>query len=64
MARTKTIELTNDEVEYLQSLIRQRTIQAQVVDRAKILLYKSQGTTNSSIAERLDVNINLSLIHI
>ena len=58
MARTKTIELTNDEVEYLQSLIRQRTIQAQVVDRAKILLYKSQGTTNSSIAERLDVNIN------
>lgn len=58
MARTKTIELINDEVEYLQSLIRQRTIQAQVVDRAKILLYKSQGTTNSSIAERLDVNIN------
>lgn len=58
MARTKTIELINDEVEYLQSLIRQRTIQAQVVDRAKILLYKSQGATNSSIAERLDVNIN------
>ena len=58
MASTKTIELTNDEVTYLQSLIRQRTIQAQVVDRAKILLYKSQGATNSSIAERLDVNIN------
>ena len=58
MARTKTIELINDEVEYLQSLIRQRTIQAQVVDRAKILLYKSQEATNSSIAERLDVNIN------
>ena len=58
MANTKTIELTNDEVTYLQSLIRQRTIQAQVVDRAKVLLYKSQGATNSDIAERLDVNIN------
>lgn len=58
MANTKTIELTNDEVIYLQSLIRQRTIQAQVVDRAKVLLYKAQGATNSDIAERLDVNIN------
>lgn len=58
MANTKTIELTNDEVAYLQSLIRQRTIQAQVVDRAKVLLYKAQGATNSDIAERLDVNIN------
>lgn len=58
MARTKIIELTNDEVKYLQSLIRQRTIQAQVVDRAKVLLYKAQGATNSDIAERLDVNIN------
>lgn len=58
MARTKIIKLTNDEVIYLQSLIRQRTIQAQVVDRAKILLYKAQGATNNDIAERLDVNIN------
>ena len=53
MASTKTIELTNDEVTYLQSLIRQRTIH-----RAKVLLYKSQGATNRDIAERLDVNIN------
>ena len=39
MAHAKTITLTNDDLEYLQSLIRQRTIQAQVVDRAKILIY-------------------------
>ena len=58
MAHAKTITLTNDDLEYLQSLIRQRTIQAQVVDRAKILIYKSQGSSNSDIAERLDVNIN------
>lgn len=37
---------------------RQRTIQAQVVDRAKILIYKSQGESNEAIAERIDININ------
>ena len=58
MARTKAIELSSDDVEYLQSLVRTRTIQAQVVDRAKMLLYKAQGESNGSIASRLDVNIN------
>lgn len=58
MAHAKAITLTNDDLEYLQSLTRQRTIQTQVVDRAKILLYKSQGASNNDIAERLDVNIN------
>lgn len=58
MAHAKSITLTNDDVEYLQSLTRQRTIQAQVVDRAKMLLYKAQGASNGAIAERLDVNIN------
>ena len=58
MAHTKPITLTNEEILYLQSLTRQRTIQAQVVDRAKMLLYKEQGASNTDIAERLDVNIN------
>lgn len=58
MAHVRSITLTNEEVLYLQSLTRQRTIQAQVVDRAKMLLYKAQGASNSDIAERLDVNIN------
>lgn len=58
MAHAKTIELTNGDIEYLQSLTRTRTIQAQVVDRAKILLYKAQGESNNAIATRLDVNIN------
>lgn len=42
MAYAKAIELNSDDVEYLQSLVRTRTIQAQVVDRAKMLLYKAQ----------------------
>lgn len=58
MANAKAIILSDDDYEYLQSLIRQRTIQAQIVDRAKILIYKSQGNANRTIADRLDVNIN------
>lgn len=58
MAHAQSITLTNEEILYLQSLTRQRTIQAQVVDRAKMLLYKEQGASNTDIAERLDVNIN------
>lgn len=58
MAHAKAKTLTNDDLEYLQSLVRQRTIQAQVVDRVKILLYKSQGASNNDIVERLDVNID------
>ena len=58
MAHAKSITLTNEEILYLESLTRQRTIQAQVVDRAKMLLYKEQGASNTDIAVRLDVNIN------
>ena len=58
MAFTKPIELSADDRDYLESLTRTRTIQAQVVDRAKILLYKADGMSNGAIAERIDVNIN------
>lgn len=58
MAFTKPIELSADDKEYLESLTRTRTIQAQVVDRAKILLYKADGMSNGAIADRIDVNIN------
>ena len=58
MANAKIITITDEDYEYLQSLVRQRTIQAQVVDRAKILIYKAQGEANQAIADRLDVNVN------
>jgi len=41
MAKAKAIILADEDYEYLKSLTRQRTIQAQVVDRAKILIYKA-----------------------
>ena len=49
MAYAKAIELNSDDIEYLQSLVRTRTIQAQVVDRAKMLLYKAQGESNRNM---------------
>ena len=58
MARTSAIILSAEDKEYLSSLSKCRTIQAQVVDRARILLQKEQGTTNGSIAAGLNVNIN------
>lgn len=57
MAALKTISLSDDDREYLQSLVRQRTIQAQIVDRAKILLYKEQGDSYETIANRIDINL-------
>lgn len=58
MAHAKRLALTDSEIVELETIIRQRTNQAQIVDRSKMLLYKSQGMTNGEIAERLDVNIN------
>lgn len=58
MAHAHKLELTVTEKDYLLALTRQRTAQARVVDRAKILLYKTEGISNSAIATRLDVNTN------
>lgn len=58
MAHSHVLEISDEDYEYLQSLTRRRTIQAQVPDRAKILIYKAQGASNSAIAERIDGNIN------
>lgn len=58
MAHASILDIEQKDCEYLQSLCRCRTIQAQIVDRAKILIYKAQGDTNAAIAERIDVNVN------
>ena len=58
MVHAYTIDLSKEDRDYLRSLTRQRTIQAQVVERAKTLLYKAEGKSNGDIADRLDVNIN------
>ena len=55
MRRTYLV-LSDEDKDYHKTLSKKRTIQAQIVDRAKILLYKSDGMTFSDIAEKLSVS--------
>ena len=57
-AHTYYIELSNDDRDYLKSLTKARTIQAQVVDRARILLWKSDSLPDKTIADNLDISVN------
>ena len=52
-----TVELSDNERDYLASLIKTRTIQEQTVDRARMLLWKSEGRTYSDIADALEVSV-------
>ena len=59
MPRTTTpLILKDGDYEYLKSLIKQRTIQAQVVIRAHILLDRSAGKAIRSIADVYDISPN------
>ena len=55
---TVCLSVTNEDKLYLQSLIKTRTIQAKVVDRARILLFKADGKTDKFIAEGLGLGIS------
>ncbi len=53
-----SITISDEERAYLKSLIKTRTIQAQVVDRARMLLQKSEAKTDKAIADGLGVSVN------
>lgn len=50
------LPLSDEDKTYLKSLSKTRTIQAQVVDRARILLYKADGISFDEIATRLNIS--------
>ena len=50
------ITLNNDDRIYLETQIRARTIQAQTVNRARILLLKADGTSIDDIADKVGMN--------
>ncbi len=50
------IELTGEEKKYLETQTRARTIQAQTVNRARILLLKSDGHSIDDIADKVGMN--------
>jgi transposase len=55
---SSTLMLNDGDYEYLRSLIKQRTIQAQVVIRAHILLDKANGISIRDIAKIYDLSTN------
>lgn len=58
MAHASVLDIDQKNYEYLQSLCWCRIIQVQIVDCAKIFLYKAQGDTNAAIAACIDINVN------
>ena len=54
--RKTYLPLSDEDRNYLKSLSKKRTIQAQVVDRARILLYKADGMTFQEIADKLAIS--------
>lgn len=54
--KSNPVILTDEEREYLELQTRARTIQAQTVTRARILLLRSVGVTIEDIAEKVDLN--------
>ncbi len=51
-----SIVLSDDDRSYLEAQTRARTIQAQTVNRARILLLKAEGIPTNDIADKLDMN--------
>ena len=56
MAKARRIELTDDDRKHLESLVRSRTEQAQIVQRARILLLRADGTAIDDIAGKVGIN--------
>ena len=55
----KNILLTDEDKCYLNKLLSQSTLEIRVYQRAKILLFKSDGFTNETIADKLDIGIGV-----
>lgn len=52
-----SIQLSEEQIQHLTSIIQKGTIEVRVYKRAKILLLKSQGISNEAIADKLDITI-------
>lgn len=54
--KASSIELSNEEKEYLELQTRARTIQAQTVTRARILLLRADAVSIDAIADKVGLN--------
>lgn len=55
----KTITLTEEQKNYLNSLFKLSTLEVRIYQRAKILIYKSEGMRNEEIASNLDIGLGV-----
>ncbi len=62
MAKSKPLKLSAEERNQLENITRTRTLQSQVVTRARILLLKSDGDSVDKIADKVDLNRNSILL--
>lgn len=62
MAKPLPLLLSAEERNQLETIMRTRTLQAQVVSRARILLLKADGDSVDTIAEKVDLNRNSVLL--
>ena len=61
--KAEAIILTTEEREYLELQTRSRTIQAQTVGRARILLLRADATPIDEIADKVGINRCCCLAH-
>jgi hypothetical protein len=58
MAKARPLEISAEDRELLESLVRTRTIQASIMNRARIILLKAEGESVDSIADKVGLNRN------
>ena len=58
MAKATPLKITEDDRDYLETICRTRTIQAQIMNRARIILLKANGESIDDIAEKVGLNRN------
>ena len=62
MAKAKPLTLSPEDRSRLEAITKTRTLQAQTVTRARILLLKAGGESIDSIADKVDLNRNSVLL--
>ena len=62
MAKAIPLVLSTEDHNRLEAIVRTRTLQAQVVSRARILLLKESGDSVDAIADKVDLNRNSVLL--
>lgn len=62
MAKSQALKLSAEEIKQLEAISRTRTLQAQIVSRARILLLKAEGNSVDTIADKVNLNRNSVLL--